>query len=353
MQKDMHYFCTFAMARAAGIPVDDANAIAYASQFVDDSTRYDSEVHRDGGLLFGITTAHSPFEAFMRSPGDRVTKLEDQRKVWVPFHFFPGGAGETFYEKIICVKDGELANEMCRHNLSVAVVKDYGLELLGITAHVYADTFSHYGFSGMSSLFNKIDQDSLGEKSATIKTKGSVLSQAVNLLKDCVVGEGAERFTAALGHGPVSDLPDRPYAEWSFYYEEECRARDLHSSRKNYETYLEYCEKMNDYFTQFAASRYGAKCLMPFDGMRAELDGLLRFEGELGEREACWKASALTEGIVDYDPEEWENDKKKFAHGISSRDSIASHGYRFHQAAAYHRYHVLKDMLPSHGIAVY
>ena len=61
----------------------------------------------------------------------------------------------------------------------------------------------------------------------------------------------------------------------------------------------------------------------------------------------------MTAGVAAYDPEEWENDKKKFAHGISSRDGIATHVYRFHQGAAYHRYHVLKDMLPSHGIAVY
>ena len=107
----MHYICTFDMARAAGIPDVAANTIAYASQLVDDSTRYCSEAHRDGGLLFGITTAHTLLEALARSTSDRVTKLEDQRKVWVPFHFFPGGAGDTFYEKIICVMDGELVNE--------------------------------------------------------------------------------------------------------------------------------------------------------------------------------------------------------------------------------------------------
>lgn len=353
MQKDMHYFCTFAMARAAGIPVEDANTIAYASQFVDDSTRYDSEAHQDGGLLFGITTAHSPFEALVRSPGDHLSKLEDQRKVWVPFHFFPGGVGDTFYERIICVKDGELANEMFKNNLSVALAKDYGLELLGITAHVYADTFSHYGFSGMSSLFNKVDQDSLGEKSDSIKNKDSMVSQAVEFVKDYVIGEGAEKFTAALGHGPVSDFPDRPYAEWNFSYEIECPSRDLVSSRKNYETFQEYCKNVHSYFSQFADTHYGAKCLITFDEMRAELEGLLRFEGELDEREAYWKASDLTAGIVGYDPKEWENDKKEFANGMTSRDGIATHIYKFHQAAAYHRYHVLKDMLPAHGIAVY
>ena len=127
----------------------------------------------------------------------------------------------------------------------------------------------------------------------------------------------------------------------------------MHSSRKNYQTYQEYCEKIYGYFRQFAEARYGAKCMVPFDEMRAELDKLLRKGKELAEREANWKASGLTAGVADYDPEKWENDKKKFAHGISSREGIATPVYRFHQAAAYHRYHVLKDMLPSYGIAVY
>ena len=353
MQRDMHYFCTFAMARAAGIPVDDANTIAYASQFVDDSTRYDSKVHEDGGLLFGVTTAHSPFEALVRSPRDHLSKFADQRKVWVPFHFFPGGKGTNFREKIICIKDGELANEMFKNNLSVALIKDYGLELLGLSAHVYADTFSHYGFSGMCSPYNRVDQNSLGEQYAPKKGILPTLSHACEVFKDYVIGGGAEQFTNALGHGPVSDLPDRPFQEWDFSYEVECPSRDLDSSRKNYETFLEYCEKIHGYFMQFADSHYEAKCLIPFTEMRTELEKMLAFEGTLDEREAYWKESDLTAGIADYDPEEWENDKKRFVYRNSSYDGIATHAYRFHQAAAYHRYHVLKDMLPSHGIAVY
>lgn len=353
MQKDMHYFCTFAMARAAGIPVEDANTVAYASQFVDDSTRYDSEVHQDGGLLFGVTTAHSPFEALVRSPRDHLAKFEDQRKVWIPFHFFPGGRGKTFHEKILCVKDGLIANKMFKNNISVALEKSYGLELLGITAHVYADTFSHYGFSGMCSQLNSVVQDSLDERCVPKKGMRAAMSHAWDVVKDYFIGGGAEQFTNSLGHGPVSDLPDRPYAEWSFTYEEVCPSRELDSSRKNYETFLEYCEKVYGYFTQFAAARYKATCLMPFEAMRPELNDLLRFEGELVEREERWRGSGLTSGAADYDPEEWENDKKRFVFRGASREGILTHAYKFHQAAAYHRYHVLKDMLPSHGIAVY
>jgi len=156
MQKDMHYCGTYAMAIAAGIPKHDAAVIAYAAQFVDDSTRYDSGIHSDGGLLFGITTAHHPHQSLIRLPTDHLSGLEEQRKIWIPFHFFPGGKGNTFHEKILCVKDGDIVQEMLANHLAVCRQKAYALELMGICAHVYADTFSHYGFSGMTSPCNEI-----------------------------------------------------------------------------------------------------------------------------------------------------------------------------------------------------
>ena len=166
MQTDMHYYGTYAMAVAAGIPQEDAAVIAYAAQFVDDSTGYDSDAHEDGGLLFGITTAHHSVEAFIKATDDQTNKLEDERRVWVPFHFFPGGEGENFHEKILCVKDGNIVNEMLKNYLEICKDKTYRLELIGIASHVYEDTFSHYGFSGLTSPYNEIDGDiDIAEKS--------------------------------------------------------------------------------------------------------------------------------------------------------------------------------------------
>ena len=38
-------------------------------------------------------------------------------------------------------------------NHAIAVKNEYGLQLMGITAHVYLDTFSHYGFSAKEKSF--------------------------------------------------------------------------------------------------------------------------------------------------------------------------------------------------------
>ena len=51
MQEDMHYYGTYALARAAGLGVAHARVIAYAAQYVDDATANNSEVHRDGGMF--------------------------------------------------------------------------------------------------------------------------------------------------------------------------------------------------------------------------------------------------------------------------------------------------------------
>ena len=49
MQKDMHFWGTYVIARAAGVPSNDAHTIVYAAQYVDDSTKQDSKTHEDGG----------------------------------------------------------------------------------------------------------------------------------------------------------------------------------------------------------------------------------------------------------------------------------------------------------------
>ena len=146
VQEDMHYYGTYAMARAAGLSVQDSKVIAYSAQFVDDSTESDSEVHEDGGMFETIATAHTNKEAIANAVADHL----EQRKVWVPFHFFPGGEGDSLSEKLICRKDSELAQKMVRNHLQHAMSEgnQYGLELLGIMSHVYEDTFSHYGFRG-------------------------------------------------------------------------------------------------------------------------------------------------------------------------------------------------------------
>lgn len=67
-----------------------------------------------------------------------------QRQVWVPFHFLPGNQGEEFSERLMCREDSRIARDMVAHHLGYAD-QSVGIYLMGVAAHVYADTFSHFG----------------------------------------------------------------------------------------------------------------------------------------------------------------------------------------------------------------
>ena len=136
---------------ARGEP-DNARIIATSAQFVDDNVARSHVDFRDGSRLDQETTAHHPIDLSNRD--DR-----DQRRVWVPFHFIPGNEGDDCTERLKCRMDSPIVRELRDHHLTYAD-RGFGLHLLGITAHVYADTFSHYGFSGVSSRGNKVDNSS-------------------------------------------------------------------------------------------------------------------------------------------------------------------------------------------------
>ena len=82
-------------------------------------------------------------------------------EVWIPFHFLPGNDGlqagkdpsGKFINKIICEPNSYIAQDMihsCIENKNTL----YGLHRLGITMHVYADTWAHQGFAGVNHKVN-------------------------------------------------------------------------------------------------------------------------------------------------------------------------------------------------------
>ena len=353
MQVDMHYYGTYAMARAAGIPKDDAEVIAYAAQFVDDSTRYDSGQNPDGGLLFGITTSHSPKQSFIDTASHVLGDDPEQRRIWVPFHFFPGGQGDSFYEKILCVKDSDLAKKMLNNHLEHGATKKFSLELIGIAAHVYMDTFSHYGFSGMSSVLNAV---SPGSVECFGDSSNGLLSFVKQQWQE-VEGVAAEVGSIALGHAGADTFPDCPYLRWKFSFIASRPGSEDSSERNNPDTFLEGCEKLHEFFSTFADERYKGKAVhdrKAFSEISDEVQDILSFVGDKEDRCKRWQQSSLASEAPEYIPEIWEYEKRRSFEALPmSSQGIDTHSYRFHQAAAYHRYYVLKDLLPAEGIAVY
>ena len=380
MQKDMHYFGTYAMARAAGIAPKVCQIIATAAEFVDDNGDRETIEFPDGGRLDFIPTAHHTTDI-------KNIDRHDQRLIWVPFHFIPGNEGRTISERLLCRKDSAIAREMVEHNLSLAQ-KPFGLYLVGITAHVYADTFSHYGFSGVSSRWNKIDSSSfeLGELDPKVRTyieqkasrfkekygdemdampnirdpeNWNSLSNAISIFKDRFLSDAAETLSGGLGHGAAMTYPDRPYLRWKFDYEHPKKRPS--GLRDNPATFLEACEKLHAMFAKLASKNSSIKQDegRDFADIRGTIARILSTQAPCKEREKVWKNAAKSgelfmqpENILPYQGTQWMRGLESLRKTTDSRKALDKHIFRFFQAAAAHRTFVLRDLLTRHQLVV-
>jgi hypothetical protein len=372
---DMHYYGTYALARAAGIRADAARVIATAAQFVDDAIgSKEAIVHPDGARFRSETTSHHPFSL---AGVIQNNNLDDQQLVWVPFHFLPGGDGDTQSQKLICRKDSKFAREMVRHHL-VESSKFYGLELMGITAHVYADTFAHYGFSGVSSRVNRVVAASIRPQNAPDGT-----GMLDRFLKKFGVQNAFDNFcirvssmvatkwttldpaaTGALGHGAVATFPDQPYLRWSYDYEMPAYSGMPCMSRNNAQDYEEGAAALHRMFRDFAA--HDERFYSDWAGLDFEKDLRLRVrqifavEKPSQDRSDIWKAAVTAgqftskpgETIPPYDPMAWQTEIEELRFLPSAQDATSVPSYRFSRAAAAHRDYVLMELLPKMGVYI-
>ncbi|HUW62568.1 MAG TPA: DUF6765 family protein [Candidatus Bathyarchaeia archaeon] len=121
MQKDVHFYLTYALARKAGLNVDTAKRIAWADQYTDEMTKPD--VH-------GIQTQSDVL-------GDWDHR-QIQLSVLAPFHFIPGDDATRPW---MTTRNSPRARSLVK-------AAACNLFQLGIALHALQDTFSHEKFSG-------------------------------------------------------------------------------------------------------------------------------------------------------------------------------------------------------------
>lgn len=365
MQKDFHYYGTYVIARSAGIKKEHAQKIATAAQFVDESVKGDTYNFKNGSSVVTEVTAHHA------TSFENINK-DDQRLVWVPFHFLPGNLGRKFTERLICVKDSEIAKLMVDNaiNQHESIYSDF---LIGITAHVYADTFAHYGFSGVSSTKNKIINDSIKVEVENPGIKKYIKEKAKNflsknqrsfILKNIrdFISTAAELASGALGHGAVATYPDRPYLKWSFDYEISRDEKLNFNNRDNKETFIEASEALFKMFKRYIEKNNTIKdpeINIEFSDVFSVFKDVLAKEGTCEERINEWneviKANLGFESeeneILPFLGEAWFAELNDFVpdNYISIDNSSI---YQFYNAANYHRNYILKKLLPGKGIYV-
>lgn len=302
MQIDMHFYGTYALARAAGLPPDVAKTVATAAQFVDDAI--DNAPGSIGGesYIVPVVSSHQMLDVLN-------TKAWDQWQVWVPFHFLPGGQGSTAEERLLCRK-GTDENIPATRVLQIAeecLDDPHGWHLLGIVSHVIQDTFSHWGFSGISSAYNQVEQGDITlHLSENPKLQDAIEGDAENLWEK-FTGSLAEDFSS-LGHGSVATYPDRPYLEWEYDYEmslDKCPRQEgkLHVKRNNPSDFLESCKLMFGVYASAAKQKFGTSS-SDFSTIERAIHGIIKAEQRKEGRIAEWKNAIATSALFTSLPED-------------------------------------------------
>lgn len=354
MQKDFHHAVTYVVARLAGFEQDKARIIAHSAQYVDDATE-NALIKFDNKALFQrIYSSHK-----MLSPQNMVDL--DSHRTWLPFHFLPGNENRAvgtfergaFINKIICHPDSHVAQDMVRMTIEQQD-RPYSLHRLGVSMHVYADTWAHQGFAGVWHKINKTEDVSEQEVTGFFET----LTTAFRDFTDDLV--------PPLGHGQAGTLPDMPFLKWKYknglgvsierdnttdFVEaanQMCRAmqryilKDVHADVPGMSAGNQ--EKFRDNFKDFKSDdgevRHGLWVDAIANGEFPELAGDDPLTYIIGNEVGSWKFEALgvfEEKVTDYKyPEQF----------------LTSDWKKFHDAIYAHRFQMIHEVFPRYGICV-
>ena len=354
MQIDGHHTLTYIVARLAEYPHPQASIIAYSAQYVDDATN-SGVIHFNNLAMYSrISSAHKMLDY-------RNSDELSNHKVWIPFHFLPGNGGKpagknpdgTFIRKLVCRPDSYVARDMLR-----VCARDfqnpYFLHRLGITMHVYADTWAHQGFAGVNHKINQVKD---------IKSNNKSLDRSFfNKIANYFLSK-----TFPLGHGAALSHPDRPSLIWEYRngFNEKVK-------RDNSAIFMDALDKMCR-----AMQCYRAKDLdmdlesmpgMPVKDAKKILSLIKSIKGDSGAiRHEKW-LDEIRQGRFSFGPQNIRYDakgkgswKNKAIGQLASADTgletfkyknsfLTSNWKLFHDALQAHRFDILHDVLPRYGI---
>jgi hypothetical protein len=354
---DFHYGVVYAVARLGGLNQTDAQTVAHACQYVDDATTGDL-LHFSGGQTFErIASAHEMIDY-------KNSENSENRRIWVPFHFLPGAQGQSLDERAICRPNSDVAKAMVRHMLAAVQHSDNALHRLGVTLHVYVDTWAHQGFSGIVSDNNRIHH--LEGDEHDYHTWRAALTTLLARAGLDVANVGIDLFSG-LGHGAALHFPDMPWAKWRYMH----KGSNVFVERDNLPDFIEaanmackvvqaYVEKSNDFESQVGLSPNATAALADLMQNNRDIDPDERLDylrhriaanaiPEIGFETipdyvhkgiGSWKHAATT--IEADDDGDW---KPEWAPAFEDSD------YRkFHDATMQHRFVIVQEILPKFGL---
>ncbi|MCK8058214.1 MULTISPECIES: DUF6765 family protein [unclassified Fusibacter] len=135
MKTDLHFYLIYLLAVKSGLTPQNAFTIAYSAEYIDDNTSKKTIHFSDG-------TDYEPTRSAYRDLSLLLTKKDKTLEIYLPFHFFPSGEGETFQERVKSHAHSEMMRLLKRFVLT-NLDQEFGLYYLGIYVHILIDTFIH------------------------------------------------------------------------------------------------------------------------------------------------------------------------------------------------------------------
>jgi len=261
MECDFHYCTIKVLACVAGFDANEAEIIAYSSQYVDDAVEHKPITIRNFPeiicpLYTGKTKKFDPV-CTAHNAIDIATAIDRnvQRLIYIPFHFIPNDIlnNVTTSFDFTTAPDCKFANKIIDNAIKrfkdkpTPDERNRNLIKLGIALHTYADTWAHQFFSGRCSSFdNDIEQLEIKHSNNIIPTE--FIHHFFNILPD-------------IGHAEAAVFPDKTHVDFSCIHINRNitnqRNNPLHfteAAKKIYEILLKLTNKpnnWNNYATSF------------------------------------------------------------------------------------------------------
>jgi len=349
MQIDFHHATTYVVARLAGFEHDPAAIIAHAAQYVDDATSSGMICFTTGAMYQRLSSAHKMLDL-------RNAEELANHQVWLPFHFLPGNDGlsagqhpdGSFIRKIVCKPDSHIARQMVRQAI-LDQNRPCGLHRLGITMHVYADTWAHQGFAGVDHKINRV------EDPVETGNSGVFNSGLKKFMLDVM-----DDMAPPLGHGQANVLPDMPFLAWEY--------KNGHGeaiSRDNTSQFCQAADQLCRAMQCYLARDPNGETVGIGDRDMQKIEKLFRtLKDEDGEkRHQAW-LTAIAQDPFSFGPENLSYTAKQNAswkeQALGTNEDrpeyswdkkfLRSNWKLFHDAVQAHRLYVLHDLLPRYGI---
>lgn len=339
MQKDFHYNVIRVLAEKAGFKAEEAQIIAYASQYVDDATeyspiklpkyvKYDFERLKDN-IFDPICSAHKGLQFL----GD--FKKSVQMKIYFSFHFLPPEiyTNQKMYSYITEPNSNfgkALMNKAIENFNSKENSRTYKLIALGIAIHTYADTWAHQGFSGRkSSTENNVEDIKLW-----LDKEWDNLN-AINRVRNSLLPE--------IGHAEAYHYPDLPYLNWEY---KKGKDKSKKVTRNNLDIYIDAVENIYNYL-----SNVSPQPSSNLSKIKPQLiKGLSYIEDDYEKRAEKYQ-KLFPEIGFHYNPDDWKNEvlntePKEFSTDILSSEKPEYKWLIFHKAALNQRNFVIERIKP-------